>query len=187
MKCFSNTEQLSNINTITSYGIVHTSNIEMLDMMSYHGLGIGPSHCAACRTHGSFEGVFYGLCDACCLESDYIKGLDSESDHIKGLDSESDRIKTFKFIKEIQKCIADTRLDHPNDEYEIVKDAVDAGFYILDLYTKAFYARMMAKYNTTFCCCKECEAMVEIETIDGRGYCEECQNPEYDPVWPMGD
>ena len=159
----------------------------MLDMMSYHGLGIGPSHCAACRTHGSFEGVFYGLCDACCLDSDYIKGLDSESDHIKGLDSESDRIKTFKFIKEIQKCIADTRLDHPNDEYEIVKDAVDAGFYILDLYTKAFYARMMAKYNTTFCCCKECEAMVEIETIDGRGYCEECQNPEYDPVWPMGD
>ena len=35
--------------------------------------------------------------------------------------------------------------------------------------------------------CAECDTRVHIEEIDQRGYCLDCQNPEYDPVWPKGD
>ena len=134
--------------------------------MTCHELGMGPVHCGACRTQGSFEGVFYGLCDRCCINTD-----------------ETERIKTFEFIQIIQKCIADTRLDHLTDEFEIVKDGIDAGFYILDLYIMGFYKRIMPIMK----CCSECDTSVDITTLDHRNYCKECQNPEYDPVWPRGD
>lgn len=35
--------------------------------------------------------------------------------------------------------------------------------------------------------CKECRNWVSTKEIDARNYCLDCQNPEYDPVWPMGD
>jgi hypothetical protein len=35
--------------------------------------------------------------------------------------------------------------------------------------------------------CKECNSRVYCEDINEKGYCLECQNPEYDPVWPKGD
>lgn len=35
--------------------------------------------------------------------------------------------------------------------------------------------------------CKECRSRVYFEEIDERGYCLECQNPDYDPLWPKGD
>jgi Zn finger protein HypA/HybF involved in hydrogenase expression len=35
--------------------------------------------------------------------------------------------------------------------------------------------------------CQECETWVSVKETDERDYCKDCQNPEYDPVWPMGD
>ena len=34
--------------------------------------------------------------------------------------------------------------------------------------------------------CKECNTWVPVKEIDGNDYCLDCQNPEYDPVWPLG-
>ena len=147
------------IMTIKSYGVAHSSNVDMMIMIDYYGQRIGPSFCKACQTQGTFEGVFYGLCDTCSDDPDHIK--------------------LFKFIQEIQECVNTARQDYPTDEFEIVKDAIESGFNILNIRTKAFYKKKDAENSTTFCLCRECDTMVDVKSVDRRGYCIECQNPEY--------
>ncbi len=154
--------------SIKSYGVAHSSNINMGNMIGYYGQRIGPSFCNVCQTQGTFEGVFYGLCDMCCSD-------------------DPDRIKLFKFIQEIQACVNTARQDYPTDEWDIVKDTIESGFYLLNIRTKAFYEKKDAENSTTFCLCRECNSMVDVKTVDHRRYCLECQNPEYDPVWSRGD
>lgn len=150
--------------------LLHTVNIQPMIMDSYDENECGPNYCEECRNKGTFEGIFYGLCN----EHSQIIGT-----NVPG------RIKMFEFIQEIQKCINDTKLDYPTDEHGIVKEAIESGHYILNLYTKSFYEKIMKEYEYDYC--GECDAFVDIKTIDSRGYCKECQNPEYDPVWPKGD
>ena len=157
---------MSNL-TIKSYGVAHSSNVDMMIMIDYYGQRIGPSFCKACQTQGTFEGVFYGLCDTCS--------------------DDPDRIRLFKFIQEIQECVNTARQDYPTDEWEIVKDTIESGFYLLNIRTKAFYEKVRVATSTTFCLCCECGEMVDVKSVDHRRYCLECQNPEYDPVWPRGD
>ena len=150
----------------TTYGVLHTFNIKPMRMVVYNEKKCGPNYCKECQTKGSFEGIFYGLC--------------TTHHEIIGTNDNHGCMKMFEFIQEIQKCINDARADYPTDEYGIVKEAIESGHYILDLYTKSFYER---KYQ----CCSECNAYIDVKTIDKRGYCKTCQNPEYDPVWPKGD
>jgi hypothetical protein len=35
--------------------------------------------------------------------------------------------------------------------------------------------------------CSECSTWIPKYEINKKGYCLDCQNPEYDPVWPKGD
>ena len=144
------------ITTIKSYGVVHTSNIDMMMMIGYYGQRIGPSFCNGCQTQGTFEGVFYGLCDTCSDDPDHIK--------------------LFKFIQEIQEVVDTVRQDFPIDEWEIVKDTIESGFYLLNIHTKAFYEKVWADFNTKVCFCRECDTMVDVKSVDHRRY---CQNPEY--------
>jgi len=157
-------------NVIKSFGIQHTGNITQTTMTFYEAQQYGPNYCDKCLYNGAFEGVFYGLCDTC-----------SEP-------NTSGQIKMFEFIQEIQKCIDDARLDYPTDEHGIVKEAIESGHYILNLYTKSFYEKLLIVENkNSFQYCSECTSLVDSTTIDKRGYCLQCQNPEYDPVWPKGD
>jgi len=244
----------------------------------------GPSHCETCRTDGMFEDVFYGLCSECCASDPCpcVYCRVAKKDGHKRIER---RTNIGKFIKTIQLVVDDLRRDYPTDEYGIVQDGIEAGFYILDLHTVHQYEQIMidgalpAEVNQlsigelswrcnlsadvpisvraaalkaaertgimewvqelwgvdmqphekttdfTECeqqfkmcdncstwmwinsgdmcdaCmeaymqdmneydiqCKECGNWVLAKETDVRNYCLDCQNPEYDPVWPMGD
>ena len=157
-------------NVVSSYGVLHTNNLTQVIMEQYNERETGPSHCTTCRVKGAFENVFYGMCDE-CNERMFSNNL-------------SGRNKMVEFIQEIQKCIDQAREDYPNDEDGIVHEAIESGHYILNLYTKSFYEK---NSQLSVVKCTECSTFVELNTIDKRGYCISCQNPEYDPVWPRGD
>jgi hypothetical protein len=251
----------------------------------------GPSHCETCRVDGMFEDVFYGLCIKCCAISEPCPCVFcrmAEKDEHKRMER---RTNMCNFIKTIQLVVDDLRREYPADEYGIVQEAIDSGFYILNLHTKRQYEKMMneaclptevsqlpnrdlswrwnpkmdippsvreaalkaadrmkceqtpeysasnyielvavkqyctkleyneddpTQYSTCDNCstwmwnhsgdmcdkcieshmrdmdeydiqCKECGTWVSTKEIDARNYCLDCQNPEYDPVWPMGD
>jgi formamidopyrimidine-DNA glycosylase len=63
-------------------------------------------------------------------------------------------------------------LEHQHDQQELKADAeanADDNLYDFDVQ------------------CAECETWISAKETDDRDYCRDCQNPEYDPVWPMGD
>lgn len=290
-------------------GIVTSNTIPYNLFEIEHKKGLGAAHCATCKQDGMFEGIFYGLCATCCETSGRCPCVYCRVAEKDGHKRVERRINLCKFIKEIQIVIADLRRDYPNDEYGIVKEGVESGFYILNLHTKAQYEKMSSetefpdeinklepddvawiwdpllevsetsciaalkaanrmgiyewvkalwsgtKYEslimsseeiqqvqqiiqksqkileevdrflavpvnekkhdiciqceyimpincgkcTSFECmdeefqddydvqCSECETWIPTFETDERGYCRDCQNPEYDPAWPMGD
>jgi hypothetical protein len=193
------------------------------------------------------------------------------------------RTNIGKFVKELQMVVDDLRRDYPTDEFGMVQEGIDAGFYILNLHTAKQYELLLLdtilpsevsqmsigeliyqwnpsmpvpnkviqsaltaakrtgilewvdelwgmsekekeqftideqhvlatfeeklryiqplcnssllkeviteeqddfEYNSQ---CRECKTWVSIKEMDERYYCIGCQNPEYDPVWPIGD
>jgi hypothetical protein len=193
------------------YNIKTANTIPMVWLVNDFNSLRGPNHCETCRMSGMFCGVYYGLCVK-CIQSD---------------DNLEQRITIINLIKSLQDVVTELTAEYPTDEYGIVKEAVDSGFYILNVHTKHQYEKMMVegcktvqsdrktvqsdrktvqsdrktvqsdrktvqadyKEQTTedFEYCAECDELVYIGEINDRGYCLECQNPDYDPVWPKGD
>jgi len=229
----------------------------------------GPSHCETCRTDGMFEGVFYGLCSKCCAISDPCSCVYCRVAKKDGHKRIERRTNICNFIKTIQSVVDESRRDYPTDEYGIVQENIETGFYVLDLHTTQQYEQIMIdgahpsevnqlsigelswrlnpkmeipvsvceaalkaaertdimewvkelwgvdiqQFKTCDNCstsmlinsgdmcdacmeaymheydiqCKECGNWVLAKETDVRNYCLDCQNPEYDPVWPMGD
>ena len=287
------------------YGIKTSNTIPFHLVMNWNNNTIGPSHCETCRTDGTFEGVFYGLCGECCARSERCTCVYCHVAKKDGHNHIERRTNMGKFIKTIQLVIDDLRRDYPVDEYGIVKDGIESGFYILTLHTQCQYEKMQSetvlplevtqlsigelnfRWNPAmtvtetvceaalkaaertgilewvqelwgipakkekvvwhsdhcdlnavnidwrgipYCCpfdlwhkekieqqeqdqqehdiqelkadadanagddlydfdvqCAECETWISAKETDNRDYCRDCQNPEYDPVWPMGD
>ena len=278
----------------------------------------GPVWCQTCRKEGSFEGVFYASCEKCSIHEGRCLCVYCIVANKDGHQHLMKRANIFKFVKELQTVIADLRRDYPEDEYGIVAEGIEAGFYILNLHTAKQYELMLldmcmpfevsqlsnedltyrwnperevpetvirsavkaakrlgiaqwvqelwsgTKYESSHvaeeftpeeqrlvadfdkkqkylrplqstsaiqnalheekdidiiacdnCCahlttsegdlchtcleaylqdtadydvqCRECDTWIAMKEVDKRGYCLDCQNPEYDPVWPMGD
>ena len=85
----------------------------------------GPGYCDNCKTYGSFDGVFYGLCLNC--SGDYPNFSHGD---ING------------WIIGLQDYVDDLKQDYPNDEYGIVQEAIEAVKEILDMRTKAIYSSL---------------------------------------------
>lgn len=299
----------------TLYGIKTSNSISFHSVVKLFNSKCGPSNCETCRYDGTFEGVFYSLCAKCCATEPcscvYCRVANKDGHkHIER------RTNIGKFVQELQTVVNDLRRDYPTDEFGMVQEGIDAGFYILNLHTAKQYELLLldtvlpsevsqlsngeliyqwnplmtvpntviqaaltaakrtgilewvhelwgmsekekeqftiddqnvlatfeeklryiqplcnyslpkkededededvedfirkcdcghllttdegdlchtcleiylqnaADYETQ---CLECDTWVTFKETDKRGYCLDCQNPEYDPVWPMGD
>lgn len=242
----------------------------------------GPVWCQTCKKDGSFEGIFYASCDRCSLYEGRCQCVYCIAAKKDGHQHLTRRANIFRFVKELQMVVEDLRRDYPRDEYGIVAEGIETGFYILNLHTAKQYELMLldislpfevsqlsiielnyrwnpekevpetvikaaikaakrlnivawvkelwsgTKYEAflftaeeftpeeqcmneldkkicspemkTSCFetaeeddddfdvqCQECETWISVKETDKKGYCLDCQNPEYDPVWPMGD
>jgi hypothetical protein len=277
---------------IMLYGIKTAKTIPFNWLQTDHNnatLKRGPSYCDMCKKDGMFEGIFYGLCTKCCTTNGFCPCVYCRVAKKDGHKRTERRINICNFIKTLQSAINDLRRDYPDDEYGIVKEGIETGYYILNLHTKYQYEKMeletefpyeinkldpdnvMWIWNTSIevsdisrkaaieaskrlgiyhwvmelwgeeennekqeqsqsivnefspgtlfnncgkcniwmwsadgnicdeCLkssynmddydiqCKECNTWVSLKEVDERNYCRYCQNPEYDPVWPLGD
>lgn len=272
---------------IMLYGVKTAKTIPFNWLQTDHNLKKGPSHCDMCKKDGMFEGTFYGWCAKCCTTNGFCPCVYCRVAKKDGHKRTERRINICNFIKTLQSAINDLRRDYPDDEYGIVKEGIETGYYILNLHTKYQYEKMESEtqfpdeinkldpddvmwiWNTSIevsdisrqaaikasrrlgiydwvmelwgednsienqqqsqsienkfspatlfhncdkcniwmwsadgnicekCIsypmddydiqCKECNTWVSIKEIDERNYCCYCQNPEYDPVWPLGD
>ena len=270
------------------YGRKISNTIPVHLAVNWYKNDLGPSHCETCRVDGTFEGIFYGLCGQCCSLSERCTCVYCHVAKKDGHNHIERRANMGKFIKTIQLVIDDLRRDYPIDEYGIVQDGIESGFYILTLHTQCQYEKMQLesevptevnqlsigeliyRWNPTMAVpdsvreaalkaakrtgilewveelwslppplpkveftleeqqlwesfekrmqylrplsdfaeqdqeaatndddddnlydfdvqCAECETWISAKETDDRDYCRSCQNPEYDPVWPMGD
>jgi hypothetical protein len=217
-----------------NYGFSVSTAIPMNWLIREYHEQCGPSHCSTCRTDGTFEGIYYGLCIKCSEVQGKCQCIYCACDNNDGHEHIKRRINLVNFIRNMQEVINDLKRDYPSDELGIVAEAIESGFYILDIHTKFQYEKL---YNETYfpekiqyspnkvhtqphhtivdisnqhhnigcvhgdmngncivCAeeaitsyvCFECNGCVNGKDIDDLGYCLDCQNPEYDPVWPKG-
>jgi hypothetical protein len=253
-----------------NYGFSVSTAIPMNWLIREYHEQCGPSHCSTCRTDGTFEGIYYGLCIKCSELQGKCQCIYCACDNNDGHEHIKRRINIVNFVRNMQEVINDLKRDYPSDELGIVAEAIESGFYILDIHTKFQYEKL---YNETYfpekiqvqpvennstldtpiqiidratqfvsehssvnfddiqyspnkvhtqphhtivdisnqhhnigcvhgdmngncivCAeeaitsyvCFECNGCVSGNDIDDRGYCLDCQNPEYDPVWPKG-
>lgn len=160
--------------------------------------GRGPAKCELCRQDGTFEGVFYGLCMNCCEKlgpCQCVNCRGGKEDNHKIIER---RQNICKLIKDLRMVVNDLKHDYPTDEYGIVKEGIESGFYILDLHTKQQYSnikdviiRVVTKEKYIVGCnvcgksflggpltleiacsyvCKQCTEESEF------GYCKECND-----------
>ena len=102
----------------------------------------GPVWCATCKKDGAFEDVFYSSCDKCSIHKGHCTCVYCRVANKDGHQHLVKRNNIFNFVKELQKVVNDLRRDYPNDEYGIVADAIESGFYILNLHTAKQYELM---------------------------------------------
>jgi hypothetical protein len=110
----------------------------------------GPVWCQTCRKEGSFEGVFYASCPTCCSEKGSCSCVYCHVAKKDGHQHLMKRANIFKFVKELQTVIADLKRDYPEDEYGIVKEGIETGFYILNLHTAKQYELMLLDITLPF-------------------------------------
>ena len=130
------------------YGYDTSNNYELFWTSHDYNNQRGPAHCESCRTDGTFEGVFYGLCAQCSEKAGPCQCVYCRVAGVDGHKRVERRQNICKFIKTIQSAIDDLKRDYPTDEYGIVKEGIESGFYILDLHTKHQYAKFLDEIRT---------------------------------------
>ena len=110
----------------------------------------GPVWCQTCKKDGSFEGVFYASCDRCSIYEGRCSCVFCHVAKKDGHQHLMKRANIFKFVKELQTVIAELRRDYPEDEYGIVKEGIETGFYILNLHTAKQYELMLLDITLPF-------------------------------------
>ena len=110
----------------------------------------GPVWCPYCLEDGSFEGVFYASCDRCSLYEGRCLCVYCIAAKKDGHHHLTRRANIFRFVKELQMVIEDLRRDYPEDEYGIVKEGIETGFYILNLHTAKQYELMLLDITMPF-------------------------------------
>lgn len=130
------------------YGYDTSNNYELFWTLHDYNNERGQAHCELCRTDGTFEGVFYGLCAQCSENAGPCQCVYCRVAGVDGHKLVERRQNICKFIKTIQSAIDDLKRDYPTDEYGIVKEGIESGFYILDLHTKHQYAKFLDEART---------------------------------------
>ena len=130
---------------IMLYGVKTAKTIPFNWLQTDHNnatLKRGPSYCDMCKKDGMFEGIFYGLCTKCCTTNGFCPCVYCRVAKKDGHKRTERRINICNFIKTLQSAINDLRRDYPDDEYGIVKEGIETGYYILNLHTKYQYEKM---------------------------------------------
>jgi len=130
------------------YGYSTINTYEFNWVVEDYGKGRGPAQCEFCRTDGMFEGVFYGLCVSCSRKAGPCQCVYCRIAGVDGHKRIERRQNICKFIKTIQSAIDDLKRDYPTDEYGIVKEGIESGFYILDLHSKCQYEKFHEEVRT---------------------------------------
>lgn len=110
----------------------------------------GPVWCPHCKEDGSFEGIFYASCDRCSLYEGRCLCVYCIAAKKDGHNHLTRRANIFRFVKELQMVIEDLRRDYPGDEYGIVAEGIETGFYILNLHTAKQYELMLLDITPPF-------------------------------------
>lgn len=133
--------RMSNNNIL--YGINCSRNIPFEWIIVDYNNKQGPWTCKSCIEEGTFEGVFYGLCNKCCESSQKCGCIYCRVANKDGHNRINKRMNITKIICEIKSYISILKQDYQNDEYGIVKEAIESGYYIIELHTKYQYEKMI--------------------------------------------